>query len=115
MRKLFVPARISLEKYYLPGITKKEGIPLLLTTVPGLTVTMILWFSLEAPLAKLGALFGGFCYCGLCYAVLARIDGSLSIATFVARVIRFYRSQKQYYYKHGKEVLYHVAEENRQG
>lgn len=110
MKKLSIPERISLEKYWLPGITKKELLPFLCAVIPGVVVTIILWCVLETPLMQIVALGGGIGYAGLCYAIFAKIDGVQSIYTFVARIIRFNKSQKQFYYRHGKEVLYRVKE-----
>ena len=110
MKKLLMPEKISLDKYFLPGITKKELRPLLLAAVPGVIVTVILWFALSQPLAKIVALLGGIGYAALCYMVFARLEGSQSIYTFITRIIRYNKSQHHYFYKHGKEVAHYVGE-----
>lgn len=113
MKKLSIPERISLEKYWLPGITKKELVPLLCAVTPGVVVTIILWCVLETPLMQIVALGGGIGYAGLCYAIFAKIDGVQSIYNYISRIIRFYSSQRRFYYKHGKEVIYYVGEESK--
>lgn len=113
MRKLSMPAKISLEKAYFPGITKRELFPLLISTLPGIIVVIVLWAALTDPLWKIFSLVGGILYIALCYMVFARLEGSQSIYQFLSRIVRYNRSQHQYYYKHGKEEIHFVGEETR--
>lgn len=111
MKKLCIPERITLEKQYFPGIGKRELRQLMVAALPGLLLSFVLFFALEAPGARLGVLLAGFLYCGACYGLFVRMEGSLSIYTYLKRIWTFQRAQKRYYYKHGKEEVYYVGEE----
>lgn len=110
MKKLFIPEKIILEKQAIPGMGKRELRQFCLSALPGLALSFILFFALEAPGPRLIALLLGFFYAGGCFSLFVRIDGSLSIYIYLVRVWKFSRSQKQYYYKHGKETVYYAQD-----
>lgn len=111
MKKLSIPEHISLGKEFMPGIGTKELGQFLIAVAPGLLTTVIVWFIVTDPGAQLLTMFIGFGYAACCYAAFVKVDGTQSMYTFVARIIRFYRTQKKYFYKHGKEELYLVPKE----
>ena len=113
MKKLSIPEKIVLEKQYFPGIGKHELRQLMVTALPGLLLSFVLFFTLEAPGARLGVLLAGFLFCGACYSLFVKVEGGFSIYTFLKRVWQFHRSQKSYYYMHGKEEVHYVGEERR--
>lgn len=109
MEKLSIPERISLEKEVAPNLRSKDLPKLFGMVIPGIVITVIVWIcASDAPLTQLIALIIGFLYMGLCYALVAKIDGSLSVIEHLGRTLRFYRNQQIYYFKHEKEVVYHV-------
>ncbi len=114
MKKLSIPEHISLGQEFMPGIGTKELRQFLIAVVPGLLVTIIVWLVVTDPGAQLLTMLIGIGYVGCCYAAFVKVDGTQSMYTFVARIIRFWRSQKKHFYKHGKEDLYFVAESEKQ-
>lgn len=110
MKKLCIPERITLEKQYVPGLGKRELRRLTVTALPGLCLSVCLFLCLPSPGARLGALLAGFLFCGACYGLFVRVDGTLSIYTYLTRILAFHRAQKRYYYKHEKEEVYHAQE-----
>lgn len=99
MKKLMIPENILLDKEYLPGIGKRELPRLLSFSIPGLTVLIILWTAMQDPGSKLIVMLCCLGYLAICYTAIARVDQKQSIYTYIARIIRFQRSQKNYYYK----------------
>ncbi len=108
MKKLFVPERIDLRREYLKGMGMKELRQFLLAALPGTVVTALLWQSLTQPSARLAALLVGMGYLVGCYVFFMRIENSSSMWSFVCRIVRFRRSQKQYFYRAEKEELTYV-------
>ena len=110
MKKLFIPEKIVLEKQTVPGMGKRELRQFCLSALPGLALAFVLFFALEAPGPRLIALLLGFFYAGACFSIFVKIDGTLSIYIYLVRVWTFQRAQKNYYYKHGKETIYHAQD-----
>ena len=115
MKKLSIPEHISLGKEYIPGIGGKELRQFLIAAVPGLAAIVIAWLILTDPGAKLLSMLLGIVYMTCCYVAFLKVDGTQSMYTFVARVIRFYRKQRNYYYTQGKEDIYLVTEQQQPG
>lgn len=111
MKKLSIPEHISLGKEFMPGIGTKELRQFLVAVAPGLLATVIVWLIVTDPGAQLLTMVIGIGYVACCYAAFVKVDGTQSMYTFLARIIRFYRTQKNYFYKHRKEDLYLVPEE----
>lgn len=114
MKKLSIPEHISLGNEFMPGIGTKELRQFLIAVAPGLVATVIVWLILTDPGVKLLSMIIGIGYIACCYVAFVKVDGTQSMYTFVARIIRFYRTQKKYFYKHGKEDLHIVAESAKQ-
>lgn len=111
MKKLSIPENISLGKEYMPGIGKQELRQLMVAAGPGLLVTAIAWLVATQPGSQLVIMICGMGYIACCYAAVVKIDGAQSMYTYISRIIRFQRSQKRYFYKQGKEVLYYAAKD----
>lgn len=116
MKDLSIPEKISLEKELAPGIWRKDLPKLLTMAIPGLIVGIIVWaLSSDYPLTQFVIGLAIIIYLSICFVLIARIDGTQSILSFLELKIRFRREQQHFYYKQGKEKLYHVyhVEENR--
>lgn len=112
MKKLSIPAYISLDREYLPGLGSKELPKFLIAAVPGLTVTVISWFAIPDPIVKLMVMFFGLGYLMCCYLLFAKVDNRQSIYTFLHRFHRYRTSQQKFFYKQEKEVI-RYADENK--
>lgn len=111
MVQLPIPEDISLEHEFLPGVTKKEMRWLLAAALPGVAAAVALWVTLADPGSQLMAMAVGIFYVIGCYGFFARIDGQQSIFSFLAKLIRFQKSQQIFYYREGKEGIYYVCKE----
>lgn len=110
--KLIIPEKISLEKESAPGIRRKDLKKLIAIAAPGTAIGIIMWTAFtERPLVQLVSMISIIIYLFLCYVIVARIDGSLSILDYLGLLIRFRREQQRFYYKQGKEKLFHVTAE----
>lgn len=105
MSKLSIPEDISLERRYMPGIGKQELKWLLMTAMPGLVVTIVAWFTTRDPIHQLIIMGCGVGYMVCCYGVFAKVDNQQSIFVFISKIIRFWKSQKKYFYQQEREVL----------
>lgn len=110
MKKLSIPENISLDQEFIPGIGKQELPRLLIAVVPGLILLVVIYWLVHSPGIRLLIMVCGMGYLGLSYIFVARVEKNQSIYTFIARTIRFWRSQKKFYYKQEKEVMYRVEE-----
>lgn len=110
MKKLSIPENISLDQELIPGIGKQELPRLLIAAIPGLVCLVVIYWLVTSPGIRLLTMICGMGYLGLSYAFVARVDKNQSIYTFIARIIRFWRSQKKFYYRQKKEVIYRVEE-----
>lgn len=110
MKDLSFPENITLEKEIAPGILRKDLKKLIGIAIPGTVIGIIVWsFGANQPLIQLVALIAVLLNLFVCYVVMARIDGSMSIYNYLALLIRFHREQQRFYYKQPKEVLYRVG------
>lgn len=112
MKKLSIPEHISLGKEYIPGIGGKELRQFLIAAAPGLAAIVVAWLILADPGTKLLSILLGVVYLSCCYVAFIKVDGTQSMYTFISRIIRFYRNQKNYFYKYkqGKEEIHLVPE-----
>lgn len=112
MNKLSIPEKIVLEKEVTSNLRTKDVPKLLGLIIPGILIAAVVWITAaEAPMTQLITLIIAFSYTGLCYALVARIEGALSILDYLGLMVRFYREQQIYYYKEKKEVIYRVCSE----
>lgn len=112
MKKLMIPEFISLEKEYLPGIGPKELKQLLLSVLPGVAVAAAVWLLIEDPVKQLVTMVLGIGYVILCYMTFTKIDKRQSIYTYIAKIVRFRRNQKTFYYRQEKEVIRFAEEKD---
>ncbi len=105
MKKLMIPEFISLEKEYLPGIGAKELKQLLLSAVPGTAAAVVIWLLIGDPVKQLLTMILGIGYVILCYMIFTKIDKRQSIYSYIAKIVRFQRNQKIFYYRQEKEVI----------
>lgn len=112
MKKLSIPEHISLSKEYLPGISGTELRQFFAGAAPGLVAIVIIWLTITDPGTKLLSMLLGVVYLSCCYVAFIKVDGTQSMYTFISRIIRFYRNQKNYFYKYkqGKEEIHLVPE-----
>lgn len=99
MRKLTMPEHISLRREFLQGMGGKELRQFAISALPGLLLALVAWLTLSEPGPRLIALGLGFAWVAACYAMTRRIDGDISMYAYIKRILRFYRQQKDYYYK----------------
>lgn len=105
MSKLSIPEDISLDHDYMPGIGQAELKRLLMTAVPGVLVTVIAWLTVREPIQQLVFMGCGAGYVAVCYGFFAKVDKQQSIYTYLAKIVRFWRSQKKYFYRQELEVI----------
>lgn len=115
MKDLMIPENLSLEKEVVSGIQQRDIKKLIAIAVPGSTIGIIVWLSASDPMVQFIAMLATLGYLALCYAVVARIEGTPSILNYIELLIRFQREQQRFYYKQGKEKLYHVAAQSANG
>lgn len=109
MKELSFPENITLEKEIAPGLLRKDLKKLLALAVPGAVIGIAIWaLSGHRPLTQLVAMVSTLLYLFLCYAIVVRVDGTTSIYSYLALLVRFYREQQSFSYKQPKEVLYRV-------
>ena len=110
MKELTIPEKISLEKEVFTGIRRKDVKKLIALTLPGAVIGITVWLSTGDPLVQFIAMIITMGYLFLCYVVVARVEGTPSILNYLELLLRFHREQQHFYYKQGKEKLYHVSD-----
>lgn len=109
MKELSFPENITLEKEIAPGLLRKDLKKLFALAVPGTVIGVAVWTICKGqPLIQLVAMVATLLYLFLCYAIVVRVDGAMSIYNYLALLVRFHREQQRFYYKQPKEVLYRV-------
>lgn len=111
MEKLYIPERLPLQNEFITGIGGRELRQLLIAAAPGLVLLLIIAFVEVSAGTQLLVFLGVMLYWAACYALIRRDENNASVAAYIGRWYRFHKSQKKYYYKQEKEVLYLVEEE----
>lgn len=115
MKDLTIPEKISLERS-IGSIRYKDIKKLIALAAPGAVIGIAVWASTgDKPLAQFITMLAIMGYLFLCYVIVARIEGTPSILNFIELHIRFQREQQRFYYKQGKEKLYHVTDNSADG
>ena len=116
MKDLTIPEKISLEKEIIANVRKKDAKKLIALAVPGAVIGITVWLSTgDQPLVQFITMLATMGYLLLCYVLVARVEGTPSILSFLELLILFQREQQRFYYKQGKEKLYHVADNSANG
>lgn len=110
MKKLSIPEHISLDKEYMPGMGARELRQFLIAALPGLVVMIVVWMVAGEPGIQLMSMLLGVGYIAMCYAFFVKIEGGQSMYTFLARILRFYREQRSYYFKVEQEAIRYAAD-----
>lgn len=110
MKDLTIPEKISLEKEIF-NIRKKDVKKFIALVLPGAAIGVTVWLTTGAPVVQFFAMLATMGYLFLCYVVTARVEGNPSILNYLESLIRFRREQQRFYYKQGKEKLFHVTAE----
>lgn len=110
MKDLTFPENIVLEPETLPGILRKDLRKLITLALPGVAVGVCVWVAGDgSPLMQLIAMMAMLAWLFVCYVIMVRLDGSLSIYNYISLMLRFLKEQQRFKYNQPKEALYVFA------
>ncbi len=106
MKKLMIPEKITLEREALPGIRYRDLPILAAIALPGVIAAVIVWSLTDRPLTQLVTLVAVLLYLFFCYAAAARVEGAQSMLDWIARLFRFLRAPRCFYFKEKEALTY---------
>lgn len=116
MKKLYMPEKIRLEQQYFKGMGRKELRQWTAALIPGLATAGAAYGLLPSPRIRLVVLFAAALYGFFSFALFVKLEGEVSIYTYLCNRLRFERGQKVYLYKQEKEeIIRETGTENPDG
>lgn len=105
MKKLYMPEKIRLETQYFKGMGRKELKQWTLALIPGLGIGAAAYGLLPGPKVRMVLLLAVALYGFFSFALFVKLEGEVSVYTYLCNRLRFDRSQKIYLYKQEKEEI----------
>lgn len=110
MKKLYMPEKIRLEQQYFKGMGRKELRQWTAALLPGLGAAAAAYGLLPSPKVRLVVLLAALLYGFFSFALFVKLEGEVSMYTYLCNRFRFQRGQKVYLYKQEKEEIIRETE-----